>query len=103
MTPFEISVEEFKARRDAGEAFQLIDVREPHEHAEANLGNDELIPMGEFLGRVGDLDIEKYIVVYCRSGARSARVVEYMRRNGFPDMQNLAGGILEWIQKFGSV
>jgi sulfur-carrier protein adenylyltransferase/sulfurtransferase len=91
----EIQPEELKRRLDAGEDIFVLDVREPHEYQICNL-NGYLIPVGELPGRVHELDASRNIVVYCRSGARSAKAVEYLRQTGFKNVINLAGGILRW-------
>lgn len=81
---------------DAREQPFLLDVRQPREYDIANLGGD-LIPLDELPQRVGELDGHRddRIVVYCRSGSRSARAVQYLRAQGF-DAVNLRGGILAW-------
>jgi sulfur-carrier protein adenylyltransferase/sulfurtransferase len=93
--PFEITVKELKEWRDANRPHRLIDCREPNEYQFANIGG-ELMPMNTIPSRMNDLDPEEEIVVQCRSGARSAQVTEYLRRQGFPNVRNLKGGILAW-------
>jgi sulfur-carrier protein adenylyltransferase/sulfurtransferase len=94
----EITVEELKRRLDAKEDFVLVDVREPHEFQICNL-NGKLIPLGELPRRVNELDPAKEMVVHCRSGARSARAVAFLRQAGFARVSNLAGGILAWADR----
>ncbi len=94
----EITVEELARRRAAGEAPPLLDVREPHEVRICSIGGT-LIPLGQLPGRVGELDPAKELVVYCRSGARSARAVALLREAGFRQARNLAGGILAWADR----
>jgi sulfur-carrier protein adenylyltransferase/sulfurtransferase len=96
--PFEIDVAELKARLDTGEALDLVDVREPFEWRIANLGDygARMIPMGEVAARIGELDSAREIIVYCRSGARSGDVVQYLREQGFARARNLRGGVLAW-------
>lgn len=99
----DINVQELKQKFDAGEKFIFIDVREPHEYQDFNLGA-ELIPLGQFPNAIGDL--EKYkgeeIVLHCRSGARSGVAQELLRRAGFENARNLTGGILAWVDAFGA-
>jgi rhodanese-related sulfurtransferase len=98
----EITVREFKDKIDAGEDFQLIDVREEHEFDRGNL-NGELIPMGEILDRAGDISKDKIVIVHCRSGARSAAVInELEKRFGFTNLFNLKGGILAYAKEIDS-
>ncbi len=92
----QISVAELKRRRDAGERLVLLDVREPDEIATASLPGATLIPMMEIPRRAGELPRGVPVVVMCHSGGRSARVTEYLNRNGYPEAVNLAGGIDAW-------
>ena len=94
----EITVEELKRRLDAKDDFILVDVREPHEYQICNL-NGQLIPLGDLPRRVSELDPARETVVHCRSGARSARAVAFLRQAGFTKVSNLAGGILAWSEK----
>ena len=92
----EVSVHELKKMMDDSEDFQLIDVRETREHEYCSLGG-KLIPMGSILNRKDEIDREKKVVMYCRSGNRSANVVKALeQRFGFDNLYNLKGGILEW-------
>ncbi|GMV23558.1 MAG: molybdenum cofactor biosynthesis protein MoeB [Acidimicrobiia bacterium] len=91
----EMTVDELKQWRDAGTPHMLVDVREPFEHASANIEGAVLIPMGEILGRLDQLPKDRPIVVQCQSGGRSARVTAALRAKGF-DASNLAGGIIAW-------
>src|SRR5450631_198509 len=91
----EIQPEDLKRRLDAGEDIFVLDVREPHEYQICNLGG-YLIPVGDLPNRAHELDSSRNMVVYCRSGARSAKAVEFLRQAGFKNVTNLAGGILRW-------
>src|SRR5689334_21568614 len=94
----EISVEEYKRRRDAGEDIFLLDVREPHEYQICNLGG-HLIPLGDLPKRVNELDSSREIVAHCKMGGRSAKAVEFLRQAGFTKVRNLTGGINAWADK----
>jgi adenylyltransferase/sulfurtransferase len=94
----EISVEEMKRKMDAGEDLFILDVREPHEYRICNLGG-HLIPLNELPRRVHELDSSREMVVHCRSGARSANAVDFLRQAGFRKARNLAGGILAWSER----
>ena len=95
----QISVKELKQRLDKKETnndnFLLLDVREPYEVQIAQIGG-KLIPQNDVLNRIGELNPEQEIVVHCRSGARSQRIAELLKQNGFQKVSNLAGGILAW-------
>lgn len=95
----EISVSELKKMMDSEEDFQLIDVREEHEVDIASIGG-ELIPMGEVLDKVDKISRDKKVVFYCRSGKRSATVVQALEAQyGFTNIYNLKGGILAWADE----
>jgi sulfur-carrier protein adenylyltransferase/sulfurtransferase len=96
-----MDVVELKERLDRGEAIDLVDVREPFEWRIANLGayGARMIPMGEVSHRLDELDPEREIVLYCRSGARSGDVGRYLRSRGYGRVRNLRGGILAWADE----
>jgi adenylyltransferase/sulfurtransferase len=93
----EISVHDLKQRRDAGDAPFVLDVREPYEADIASIDADQLIPVDQLEERLDELDADpdEEIVVHCRSGGRSAKATELLRRKGY-DASNLAGGVLAW-------
>ena len=93
----EISVSELKAKMDAGDDIQLIDVRMPDEWAVSKIEGAELIPLPNILQRMDELDKTKEIIVYCRMGGRSARAIQALAQAGFEgDMSNMVGGMLAW-------
>ena len=91
----QISVNELKRRIDAGEDLFILDVREPFEYQIANIGG-KLIPQGEVPQRLAEIDRDREIIVHCKSGGRSQRIAEFLKQSGYPDVANLAGGILAW-------
>ena len=94
-----ISVQELKQRISSGEKLNLIDVREPGEHTEFNIGG-ELIPLGKFKSMdIDSLDELKNqeIILYCRSGNRSGQACQILDMLGFADTKNLQGGMLAWV------
>jgi adenylyltransferase/sulfurtransferase len=94
----EIRPEELKRRIDTGEDIFVLDVREPHEYQICNISG-HLIPLGDLPKRVHELDSSREIVVHCKSGARSAKAVDFLRQSGFKRVSNLAGGILAWADR----
>jgi adenylyltransferase/sulfurtransferase len=82
---------------DRKEPIELLDVREPLEREIAKLANTKEIPLGELTQRLNELDRSKEIVVYCRTGGRSARAVDLLREAGFAHARNLTGGLHAWI------
>jgi rhodanese-related sulfurtransferase len=98
-----ITVDELKAKLDSGEKVNLIDVREPHEFAEGNIGG-RLVPVGKIqtmqVEELEDLKNEE-VILYCRSGRRSMMACMVLDQLGFKDTYNLEGGILAWQEKHG--
>ena len=92
---------ELKARLERGDRPVILDVRKPHEVQIASIEHDLLIPVDELPERLSELEPyrDREIVVYCRSGARSARATKLLREAGFRDVKNLKGGILAWSQE----
>jgi len=97
----DITTDELKQRMDAGEKLNIIDVREVHEFEEYNIGA-KLIPLGELPSRLNELENLKNeeIIVHCRSGARSNSAKMFLLDNGFNNVKNLLGGMLDWRSKF---
>ncbi len=93
-----INAEQLRQMLDTGEPLVLLDVREPHEWEISNLATygARLVPMAEIPARISELDPEAATVVYCRTGARSDRVVRFLQANGFTHVFNLEGGINGW-------
>ncbi len=93
----EISVTELKNRIDAGDDIQLIDVRQPDEYAFAKIPGAKLIPLGQIMQRMGEIDENRETVIHCKMGGRSARAIEALQRSGFTgNLSNLKGGITAW-------
>lgn len=93
----EITATELKRRMDAGEDVQLIDVRQPDEYAFAKIEGAKLIPLGEIVERMSELDASKEVVLQCKAGGRSATAIQMLTRAGFQgEMSNLKGGITAW-------
>ena len=98
-----ITAEEVKARLDAGEKINLVDVREPEEHTAFNIGGI-LLPLGKIqtmqTDDIDDLKNEE-VICYCRSGQRSMQASLMLETFGFTNVKNLTGGMLGWQEKFG--
>jgi len=97
-----ITAEELKARLDAGDKLHIVDVREPHENAEFNIGG-LLLPLGRVqtmqLEDIEDMKDEE-LIVYCRSGNRSGQACQILDMAGFKNTKNLVGGMLNWRETF---
>ncbi len=96
-----ITVQELKARLDAGESIKILDVREPHEWDISNLEayGSFLIPKDQVVDRAAELDPNVEMVVQCRSGGRSADVIRWLQPLGFNKLINLEGGINLWAKE----
>ncbi len=97
-----ITAEEVKARTDAGEKLNIIDVREPYENAEFNIGGN-LVPLGQIQSmQIDDLESFKNeeLIMYCRSGNRSGQACLILETLGFKNVKNLTGGMLNWRETF---
>jgi len=97
-TEGDIDPVEVKARIDRGDNFVLIDVREPHEYQICSIPTAKLIPLGQLPQHLDGLDRDIEIVAHCKSGIRSAKAVDLMRKSGFR-ARNMKGGILAWSDK----
>jgi sulfur-carrier protein adenylyltransferase/sulfurtransferase len=93
----EISATELKSRIDAGEDIQLIDVRQPDENAFARIPGAKLIPLGDVLRRMNEINPARETVIHCKMGGRSAKAIELLKQAGFSgELKNLKGGITAW-------
>jgi len=92
-----ITAKELKEKMDAGEDIQLIDVRQPDEYAFAKIDGSKLIPLGEVVARMNEIDPSRQTVMQCKAGGRSAKAIEMLEAAGFKgEMSNLIGGITAW-------
>ena len=90
----DITVQEFRQRKEAGEKINLLDVREAWEFEEDNL-EGLLIPLGDLPTRFTEIKNwqDEEIVVHCRTGGRSGKAKEFLKTKGFTKVRNLLGGI----------
>lgn len=95
----EITVQKLKEMLDKQNDIQLIDVREGYEHEIADIGGDK-IPMGTVPEHIAQINKDKPVVIYCRSGNRSGQVCNFLEQGyGFTNLYNLKGGILAWANE----
>ena len=97
-----ITADEIKTRLDAGELLHLVDVREPDERAEFNIGGS-FVPLGNIqMMLIDDIDELKNeeVICYCHSGKRSMQACLMLETFGFTNVKNLEGGMLSWQEKF---
>lgn len=97
---YEITPEELKSLRDAGNGVTVLDVRELWEYGVAKIAGSKHIAMGDIPARFNqDLDPEEHIVVVCHRGVRSMNVTAWLRQQGFEKVQSLQGGIDRWARQ----
>ena len=97
-----ITVEEVKARMDSGKELYLLDVREPDERAEFNIGGT-FLPLGSIqMMQTDDIDDwkDKEVICYCRSGNRSMQACLMLETFGFTNVKNMQGGMNAWREKY---
>jgi len=95
----DINANELAQRIEQGNHLTLLDVREPHELQISSLQGAVNIPLGQLAGRLSELDSADEMVVFCKSGTRSARALELLYSAGFRKMKNLRGGINAWARE----
>ena len=94
-----LSVEELRARRQAGETFDLLDVREPHEYEIVRIPGAKLFPLGELPSRLHELDPARTYTISCHRGVRSLEAYHLLRKAGFRRLQVLLGGVDAWAER----
>ena len=92
----EITPAEVAARLRSGEKVNLIDVREPEEHAIAHVEGARLLPLSRFHEWAASLSRDEEVIVMCHHGIRSAQVCAFLAQQDFKRLRNLAGGIDRW-------
>jgi adenylyltransferase/sulfurtransferase len=94
-----LSVEDLDARRSAGEAFDLLDVRERHEFEIVRIPGARLLPLSELASRLHELDPGRSYTLACHRGTRSVQAYQLLRGAGFSRLQVLAGGVDAWAER----
>jgi adenylyltransferase/sulfurtransferase len=96
-----ITASELREWRDAGKDLLLVDVREPAEHEIVRIPDSTLIPKGEIMSgeALAGLPQDRQIVLYCKSGIRSAEALAALKDAGFRDAVHVQGGVLAWIKQ----
>ncbi|XID95264.1 rhodanese-like domain-containing protein [Paenibacillaceae bacterium WGS1546] len=93
-----ITVEQLKARLDAGERLRLIDVREDEEVAQGMIAGALHLPLGQIPQRLDAIPKDEEVIFICRSGYRSDQACQYLSSLGYTGATNLVGGMLAWNQ-----
>tara|TARA_B110000263_G_scaffold89477_1_gene78194 strand:- start:5063 stop:5389 length:327 start_codon:yes stop_codon:yes gene_type:complete len=95
----EIDVLTLKNKLEQNKDFILIDIREQFEIEICKIKESIHIPMGLIPTRINEIDSNKTVIVMCKSGGRSAQVCHYLNENGYLNVYNLKGGIINWALK----
>ena len=99
----EITATELKQRLENGEDIQLIDVRQPDEYDFARIEGAKLIPLGDVMRRMNEIDDSRETIIHCKMGGRSAKAIEFLQKAGYKgDLKNLKGGITAWSNEVDS-
>jgi sulfur-carrier protein adenylyltransferase/sulfurtransferase len=98
-TDWDLTAPQLKKRLDSGDEIVLVDVREQNEWDIVRLPGAKLIPVNSVTERANELSTADEIVLYCKSGVRSARALNQLRNLGFRKLWNLKGGINAWAQE----
>jgi adenylyltransferase/sulfurtransferase len=96
---WDISARELADRLKNGDSIHLIDVREPHELEISRIEGAQLIPLGQIVARLSELNSAEEIVLFCKSGSRSARALDLLVSAGFRKVKNMKGGINAWARE----
>lgn len=96
----EITVQELKEKKEAGDNFLLLDVREDVEYLVSNLDGHH-IPLGQLQNRLQEIEDQQdsEVVVMCRSGRRSSKAASFLESQGFENVANLKGGMKKWAEE----
>jgi adenylyltransferase/sulfurtransferase len=93
-----MTIKEFVKLRDSKKPYKLVDVREPHELEISKIDGSLLIPKDLVETMIDDLDRDELIVLHCKTGVRSGKVLLKMKKLGFTNVKNLMGGINAYAQ-----
>jgi len=74
----------------------MLDVREPSEYEAGHIPGVTLIPVGQVADRLSEIPTDKEVIISCHSGARSARIFDYLVQQGYTNVHNMEGGIVAW-------
>jgi len=94
----ELDVGDLTRQMDSGDSVVLIDIRSPQEVAQASIPGSIHIPMHSLPARLDEIPDDSRVVLYCRSGARSAQACAFLAAQGKDNVFNLRGGIIAWAQ-----
>jgi adenylyltransferase/sulfurtransferase len=91
-----ITAGELNAMKERGDDIYLVDVREPAEFEIVRIPGSVLIPPRELPSRLSELPQDKPVVLYCKTGVRSAEALALLKNAGFADATHVQGGVTAW-------
>jgi sulfur-carrier protein adenylyltransferase/sulfurtransferase len=91
-----LTASELAEMRSRGEKFVLVDVREPAEFEIVRIPDSVLIPKGELPSRMSELPLDQPVILYCKSGVRSAESLAVLKAAGFSTAKHVQGGVTAW-------
>ena len=99
--PWEVDCRAVRSLQDSEADFLFVDCREPHEHDLVKIAGATLVPLGQTPQRLAEFEPfrDRPIIVHCHHGGRSLRAAQWLRQNGFPTAQSMAGGIHRWAEE----
>jgi len=92
-----VSVAEAKAMIESNPSLLILDVSSEGEYAQGHMKGAINIPLSDLPGRIGEFDVNSPILVYCRTGRRSAQACSALVERGFTKVHNMEGGLLAWV------
>jgi rhodanese-related sulfurtransferase len=92
-----ISPTEAAARIKNDKTLQLVDVRTPAEYADGHLAGAKLIPVQELPRRLSEIERGRPVLLYCRTGHRSAYALKILQGHGFTEVKHIHGGMNAWM------
>ncbi|PZE22567.1 rhodanese-like domain-containing protein [Paenibacillus xerothermodurans] len=91
-----ITPQQLKNRLNNNEPLHIIDVREPEEIATGMIAGAVSIPLGQIPERIDEIPRDKETILVCRGGNRSKRAYDFLTAQGFTNLTNMTGGMMEW-------
>lgn len=92
-----MTISNIRAAEVTDEAY-LLDVREDDEWQAGHIPGAVHVPMSGLLARLDEVPKDRDVVVVCKVGGRSAQVTAYLAQQGWPNVRNLDGGVVEWVR-----
>ena len=92
--PYNVSVDQTYAAFQSG--VLILDVREQNEYDAGHIPGVMLIPMMQVPDHLDEIPTDQEVIVTCRTGNRSSQVAEFLLQNGYANIHDMEGGIVQW-------